>query len=31
LTEHALTIAKQLDTTPEDLRAVIEKFDCIIY
>ncbi|WP_224249619.1 hypothetical protein [Hyalangium gracile] len=31
LTEHALTIAKQLDTTPEELRAVVEKFDCIVY
>ena len=31
LTEHALTIAKQLDTNPEELRAVIEKFDCIVY
>jgi hypothetical protein len=31
LTEHAHTIAKQLDTTPEELRAVVEKFDCIVY
>ncbi|WNG29114.1 pentapeptide repeat-containing protein [Cystobacter fuscus] len=31
LTEHALTIAKQLDANPEKLRAVIEKFDCILY
>jgi hypothetical protein len=31
LTEHALAIAKQLDANPEELRAVIEKFDCIIY
>jgi hypothetical protein len=31
LTEHALTIAKRYDTTPEELRAVIEKFDCIVY
>ncbi|PTL76773.1 hypothetical protein [Vitiosangium sp. GDMCC 1.1324] len=31
LTEHALTIAKRFDTTPEELRAVIEKFDCIVY
>ncbi|PTL77071.1 hypothetical protein [Vitiosangium sp. GDMCC 1.1324] len=31
LTEHALSIAKRFDTTPEELRAVIEKFDCIIY
>ncbi|MGZ3457317.1 MAG: hypothetical protein ACXU86_02310 [Archangium sp.] len=31
LTEHAPTIAKQFDTTPEELKALIEKFDCIIY
>ncbi len=31
LTEHAITLAKQLDTNPEELRAVIEKFDCIVY
>ncbi|WP_224360680.1 pentapeptide repeat-containing protein [Hyalangium versicolor] len=31
LTEHSLTIAKQLDTTQGELRAVIENFDCIIY
>ena len=31
LTEHALTLEKQLDTNPEALRAVIEKFDCIVY
>jgi hypothetical protein len=31
LTEHALTLAKRLDATPEALRAVIEKFDCIVY
>jgi hypothetical protein len=31
LTEHAPTVAKRFDTTPEELRAVIEKFDCIIY
>jgi hypothetical protein len=31
LTEHAVTIAKQLDTTPEELKAVLEKFDCIVY
>ncbi|WNG41286.1 hypothetical protein F0U61_52040 [Archangium violaceum] len=31
LTEHALTLAKRFDTTPEELRAVIEKFDCILY
>jgi hypothetical protein len=31
LTEHAHTIARQLDTPAEELRAVIEKFDCIVY
>jgi hypothetical protein len=31
LTEHAPTVAKQLETTEEELRAVIEKFDCILY
>ena len=31
LTEHALILAKQFDTTPEEIRAVIEKFDCIVY
>jgi hypothetical protein len=31
VTEHALAIAKRYDTTPEALRAVIEKFDCILY
>ncbi|WNG31104.1 hypothetical protein F0U62_49140 [Cystobacter fuscus] len=31
MTEHAPSIAKQLGTTPEELRAVIEKFDCIVY
>jgi hypothetical protein len=31
LTEHALVIAKQLDAPPEELRAAIEKFDCIVY
>ncbi|WNG51744.1 hypothetical protein F0U60_52290 [Archangium minus] len=31
LTEHALTLAKRFDTTPEELRAVFEKFDCILY
>ncbi|QRK11049.1 hypothetical protein JQX13_13835 [Archangium violaceum] len=30
-TYHAPTIAKQMETTPEELRAVIEKFDCIIF
>ncbi|ATB41366.1 hypothetical protein CYFUS_006831 [Cystobacter fuscus] len=29
--EHAPSIAKQLGATPEELRAVIEKFDCIVY
>jgi hypothetical protein len=31
LTEHSFTLAKQLDTTPEELRAVVERFDCILY
>ncbi|HLM47943.1 MAG TPA: pentapeptide repeat-containing protein [Myxococcaceae bacterium] len=31
LTEHAPTVAKQLDTTPEELKAIIEEFDCIVY
>lgn len=31
LTEHAPSLAKQLGTTAEELRAVIEKFDCIVY
>jgi len=31
LTEHAPTVARQLETTPEELKAVIEKFDCIVY
>jgi hypothetical protein len=31
VTYHAPTIAKQMETTPEELRAVIEKFDCILY
>jgi uncharacterized protein YjbI with pentapeptide repeats len=31
LTEHAPTIARQLDTTPEELKAAIERFDCIVY
>jgi hypothetical protein len=30
-TYHAPTIAKQLETTPEELKAVIEQFDCILY
>jgi hypothetical protein len=28
---HAPTVARQLETTPEELRAVIEKLDCIVY
>ncbi|QRN98393.1 pentapeptide repeat-containing protein [Archangium violaceum] len=28
---HAPTVAKQLETTSEELRAVIEKLDCIVY
>jgi hypothetical protein len=31
LTYHAPSIAKRLETTPEELKAVIEKFDCIVY
>jgi len=31
VTYHAPTVAKQLETTPEELRAVIEKFDCIVH
>ncbi|EPX61365.1 hypothetical protein D187_001148 [Cystobacter fuscus DSM 2262] len=31
LTEHAPTLARQLETTPEELKAVIEKFDCILF
>ncbi len=31
LTYHAPTIAKQLETTAEELKAVIEKLDCIVY
>jgi hypothetical protein len=31
LTEDAAVIAKRFDTTPEELRVVIEKFDCIVY
>jgi hypothetical protein len=30
LTYHAPSLARQLGTTPEELRAVIEKFDFII-
>ena len=31
LVEHAPSIARELETTPEELRAVIEKFDFILY
>jgi hypothetical protein len=31
LTYHAPSIAKRMETTEEELRAVIEKFDCIVY
>ena len=31
LTEYAPTVARQLKTTPEELRAVIERFDCFVY
>ncbi|EPX59549.1 hypothetical protein D187_003039 [Cystobacter fuscus DSM 2262] len=31
LTYYAPASAKLLETTPEELRAVIEKFDCILY
>lgn len=31
VTLYAPAVAKQLETTPEELRAVIEKFDCIRY
>jgi hypothetical protein len=31
LTYYAPSIAKRLETTEEELKAVIEKFDCIIY
>ncbi len=31
LTFHAPTIAKFAETTPEELRAVIERFDCLVY
>ncbi|ATB40445.1 hypothetical protein CYFUS_005894 [Cystobacter fuscus] len=31
LTEDATAIAKRFDTTPEEIRAVIERFDCILY
>ncbi|HYO53861.1 pentapeptide repeat-containing protein [Archangium sp.] len=31
LTYHAPTVAKRYETTEEELKAVIEKFDCIVY
>ncbi|MFL5355228.1 hypothetical protein [Archangium sp.] len=31
LTEHAPTVARKFGTTEEELRAVIEQFDCIVY
>jgi hypothetical protein len=31
VTLYAPAMAKRFDTTPEELRAVIEKFDCIVY
>ncbi|HEX8820903.1 MAG TPA: hypothetical protein VF794_13330 [Archangium sp.] len=31
LTYHAPSIAKRMETTEAELRAVIEKFDCIVY
>ncbi|MGZ3458504.1 MAG: hypothetical protein ACXU86_08365 [Archangium sp.] len=31
LTKYAPAVAKKLETTPEELKAVIEQFDCIIY
>ena len=31
LTENAITLAKRFDTTPEELREVLEKFDCVVY
>jgi hypothetical protein len=31
LTYHAPSLAKQFETTPEELRAVIEQFDFIVY
>jgi hypothetical protein len=30
-TYHAPTIAQRLETTPEEIRAIIEQFDCIVY
>jgi hypothetical protein len=31
LTYHAPSIAKRMETTEDELRTVIEKFDCIVY
>ncbi|WPB80667.1 hypothetical protein KYC5002_16190 [Archangium violaceum] len=31
LTKYAPAVAKKLETTPEELRAVIERFDCFVY
>jgi hypothetical protein len=31
LTEHAPTVARELETTPEELKALIEKFDFILH
>jgi hypothetical protein len=31
LTKYAPAVAKKLETTPEELRAVIEQFDCFLY
>ncbi|WNG21387.1 hypothetical protein [Cystobacter fuscus] len=31
LTYHAPSVAKRMETTEEELRAVIEQFDCILY
>jgi hypothetical protein len=31
LTKYAPAVAKKLETTPEELRAVIEQFDCIVF
>jgi hypothetical protein len=31
VTYHAPTLADRYETTPEELKAVIEKFDCIVY
>ncbi|ATB34034.1 hypothetical protein [Melittangium boletus] len=31
LTYHAPSVAKRMETTPEELRAVIEKFDCVVF